>query len=111
MPRSIGLESKFGKAGAIGDSLRGLPTGAVLFGSKLVILKAINITFGKRVLFGGPVQSLIAFVMLVVATIVAEVLVYRVTLCGSGTIIILNQSPIYQSNSPLTHDARKNACL
>ena len=66
------------KPGVSAKILRGLSTWAVLFGSKLVILEAINIAFGNSVLFGGPMQGLIAFVVVVVAIIVAEQLLYRV---------------------------------
>jgi hypothetical protein len=65
------------KPGVSAKILRGLSTWAVLFGSKLVILEAINLAFGNSVLFGGPMQGLIAFVIVVVAIIVTEVLVYR----------------------------------
>ena len=66
-----------GKTGLRAKILRGLSTWAILFGSKLAILEAINIAFGNSVLFGGPMQGLIAFVVVVVAIIVAEALVYR----------------------------------
>jgi hypothetical protein len=50
----------------------------VLFGSKLVILEAINITFGSSVLFGGAMNGLVSFVAVVVAIIVAEQVLYRI---------------------------------
>ena len=65
------------KPGVTAKTLRVFSTWAVLFGSKLVILQTIDISFGSSVLFGGPMQGLIAFVIVVVAIIVAEVLVYR----------------------------------
>jgi hypothetical protein len=66
------------KPGLGAKILRGLATWAVLFGSKLVILEAINISFGNSVLFGGPMNGLISFVIVVVAIIVAEQLLYRI---------------------------------
>ena len=39
--------------------LRGLSTWGILFGSKLVILEAINIAFGDEVLFSGPIHGLL----------------------------------------------------
>ena len=51
---------------------RGLSAWAILFVSKLVILKAISIAFGDNVLFGGPVHGLVAFMVVVVAMVIAE---------------------------------------
>jgi hypothetical protein len=61
-----------GKPGLRSKILRGLSTWAILFGSKLAILEAINISFGDSVLFGGPVHGLIAFIIVVIAIIIAE---------------------------------------
>jgi len=52
--------------------LRGLSTWGILFGSKLVILEAINIAFGDEVLFTGPIHGLIAFIVVIIAIIIAE---------------------------------------
>jgi len=52
--------------------LRGLATWGILFGSKFVILEAINIFFGDEVLFTGPIHGLVAFIVVVIAVIVAE---------------------------------------
>lgn len=52
--------------------LRGLSAWAILFVSKLVILELINISFGKSVLFTGPVHGLVAFVVVVTAIIATE---------------------------------------
>jgi len=68
-------------AGIKAKILRGLSTWAILFISKLVILKAISFAFGSSVVFSGPLQGLVAFMVVVVAIIVAEQLfakVYRV---------------------------------
>jgi hypothetical protein len=69
-----------GKPGFRAKILRALSTWAILFGSKLAILEAINISFGDSVLFGGPVHGVIAFIIVVIAIIVAEQLmswIYR----------------------------------
>jgi hypothetical protein len=65
------------KPGISAKVYRGLATWAVLFGSKLVILEAINIAFGQSVLFGGPMHGLIAFIVVVLAIIIAEQIMLR----------------------------------
>ena len=60
------------KSGVSAKVSRGLSTWAILFGSKLVILEAINIAFGDSVVFSGPIEGLVAFVVVVVAIICAE---------------------------------------
>ena len=60
------------KPGARAKILRGLSTWAILFGSKLAILEAINISFGDSIVFGGPVHGVIAFIIVVIAIIIAE---------------------------------------
>ena len=52
--------------------LRGLSTWGILFGSKFAILEAINIAFGDEVLFSGPIHGLVAFIVVIIAIIVAE---------------------------------------
>lgn len=67
-------------AGLKAKILRGLSTWAILFISKLIILKAISFAFGTSVVFSGPVHGLVAFIVVVIAIIAAEQLfdkVYR----------------------------------
>jgi len=52
--------------------LRALSTWAILFSSKLIILEAINISFGNSVVFNGPIHGLVAFIIVVIAIIIAE---------------------------------------
>ncbi len=52
--------------------LRGLSTWGILFSSKLVILEAINFSFGSSVVFSGPIHGLVAFIIVVVVIIIAE---------------------------------------
>jgi hypothetical protein len=61
--KKSGLKAKF---------LRGISTWGILFSSKLVILEAINISFGSSVLFSGPVHGLVAFIVVVIAIIITE---------------------------------------
>jgi hypothetical protein len=57
---------------------RCLSTWAVLFSSKLVILEAIDIVFVDSVMFAGPMNGLIAFIVVVTAMIVAEQVFQRI---------------------------------
>ncbi len=49
----------------------------VLFGSKFVILYAIDFTFGDAVLFSGPLHGVPVFIAVVVAILAAEEIVVR----------------------------------
>lgn len=51
---------------------RGLSTWAILFSSKLIILEALNIIFGNSIIFSGPIHGLVAFIVVVIAIIIAE---------------------------------------
>ena len=61
--RSSGVRAKI---------LRGLSTWGILFGSKFAILEAINIAFGDSVIFSGPIHGMVAFIVVVIAIIIAE---------------------------------------
>lgn len=50
----------------------------VLFGSKLVMMAALDLAFGDGLHFGGPFHGLVAFIMVVVAMLIAEEGVVRV---------------------------------
>ena len=52
--------------------LRALSTWLILFSSKLVILEAINLSFGKDVVFSGPIHGLVAFIVVVITIIIVE---------------------------------------
>ena len=49
----------------------------VLFGSKFVILWAIDLAFGSQVLFLGPYHGIVSFIVVVVVILLAEALVVR----------------------------------
>jgi len=69
-----------GKADLKAKIFRLLSTWFILFSSKLIILEVINISFGKDVVFSGPIQGLITFIVVVTAIIAAEQLflwIYR----------------------------------
>ena len=51
---------------------------AILFGSKFMILAAVNLTFGDEVTFGGPLHGVVAFIVVVVAMLGAEEGISRV---------------------------------
>jgi len=67
--RNPGLKAKI---------LRALSTWAILFGSKFAILEAISIAFGDSVLFSGPIHGMVAFIVVVIAIIIAEQTFMRV---------------------------------
>ena len=60
------------KEGARARVLHFLLAWAVLFGSKLVILAAIDFAFGDWLRFGGPFHGVVAFIGVVVAMLVVE---------------------------------------
>ncbi len=66
------------KTGLSAKVMRGLSTWAILFASKLVILEAINFAFGDSVVFGGPINGLVAFIIVVIAIIIAEQAITRI---------------------------------
>jgi hypothetical protein len=60
------------KEGAPAKILRFLLAWLVLFGSKFVMLAAIEFAFGDWLHFGGPLHGVVAFIGVVVAMLVAE---------------------------------------
>ena len=57
---------------------RAISAWAVLFVSKLVILEAINLSFGDSVVFSGPINGVVAFLTVVIVIIIAEQLIARI---------------------------------
>lgn len=72
----VGLFFK-GKSGALNKFLRVFFAWLVLFGSKFVILYAIDFAFGDAVYFGGPFHGVVVFIAVVVAILAAEEAVVR----------------------------------
>ncbi len=66
------------KSGTKAKVLRGLSTWAVLFISKIVILETVNLFFGDDVVFSGPIHGLVAFIIVVIAILGAEMAIKRV---------------------------------
>ena len=60
------------KKGYLAKFLRVFSAWGVLFGSKFVILEALNIAFGDDVLFKGPVHGIIAFIVVIVVMLLTE---------------------------------------
>ena len=60
------------KSGTSAKVQRFFATWAILFFSKIIILEAINIAFGDEVLFLGAFHGLVAFIVVVIALLVAE---------------------------------------
>ena len=50
----------------------------ILFISKLVIMEAINIAFGEKVVFSGPIHGVVAFLTVVIGVIAAEQIALRI---------------------------------
>lgn len=65
------------RPGAMAKFLRIFCAWLVLFGSKFVILAAINLAFGDDVNFGGPFHGVAAFIVVVVVMLVAEEAIVR----------------------------------
>ena len=66
------------KAGAVAKVARYFCAWLILFGSKFVILGAVDIACGDFVSFSGPMHGVVAFIVVVVAMLVAEEIAVRV---------------------------------
>ena len=72
----IAADYLFGeKSGTHIKVLRAVSAWAIIFISKLVILEAINVSFGDSVVFSGPIHGLVAFLTVVIVIIIAEQLI------------------------------------
>jgi len=67
------------RPGTLSRFLRILSAWAVLFGSKFVILEAIDIAFGDQVYFKGPYHGIVAFVIVIIVMLATELAVQRIT--------------------------------
>ena len=61
-----------GKSGTHIKVMRGISAWAIVFVSKLVILKALSIAFGDSVVFSGPMHGVVSFIIVVTGIIIAE---------------------------------------
>src|ERR671913_468275 len=66
-----------GRAGGWWKTLRFLCAWLVLFGSKFVILEALDIAFGERVSFEGVFHGIVWLIIVVVTMVIVEELVVR----------------------------------
>lgn len=65
------------RSGAIFKFLRYFTAWFILFGSKFVILYALHVAFGDAIEFSGAAHGVVAFIVVIVAMLVAEELVLR----------------------------------
>jgi hypothetical protein len=65
------------KSGSFAKIMRFFSAWLILFGSKFIMLGAINFAFGDDVLFAGPLHGVVAFIAVVVVMLVAEELITR----------------------------------
>ena len=66
------------KSGAIAKFLRFFTAWLILFGSKFVMLGAIDFAFGDDVAFAGPLHGVVAFIVVVVVMLAAEEITARI---------------------------------
>lgn len=66
-----------GREGATAKALRFFSAWLVLFGSKFVILAALDFAVGDWLHFGGPFHGVVAFIAVVIAMLVAEESIVR----------------------------------
>lgn len=73
------VSNYFKKKSGVGPKiLRGLSIWAILFISKLIILEAINLSFGDSVVFSGPIHGLVAFIVVVTGIIITEQIFFKI---------------------------------
>ena len=65
------------RSGSLAKFLRLFCAWLILFGSKFVMLGAIDIAFGDDVAFSGPVHGVVAFIAVVVVMLAAEEAIAR----------------------------------
>ena len=65
------------RSGAMAKFLRFFTAWLILFGSKFVMLGAIDFAFGDDVAFTGPLHGVVAFIVVVVVMLVAEEIAVR----------------------------------
>lgn len=77
-------------------------TWLVLFGSKFVILEAINVVFGDKVQFGG----VIPFIVVVVGIMAAELIINRIYV-ALGNDNVLSARRVIKSRNPELRTRRR----
>lgn len=66
------------KQGGVAKFMRFFSAWLVLFGSKFVILGAIDLVFGDSVVFAGPLHGIVALIVVLFAMLAAEEFVERI---------------------------------
>jgi hypothetical protein len=66
------------KPGTAAKFYRGISTYIILVGSKFVMLEAINILFGDKVQFTGPLHGVVAFFAVVFTILISEIVVSKI---------------------------------
>ena len=66
------------KPGGFAKFMRYFTAWLILFGSKFVMLGAIDFAFGDDVLFTGPLHGVVAFIVVVMVMLAAEELAVRI---------------------------------
>lgn len=66
------------KEGIKAKILRGISTWAILFISKLVMLKVIEVVFGDKIHFSGPIHGAVAFIVVIITMILAEQVIIKI---------------------------------
>ncbi len=72
------------KPGVVAKVLRVICAWLVLFGSKFIMLGAIDFAFGDGVVFAGAAHGIVAFIVVVAAMLAAEEAVLRIYLRLAG---------------------------
>ena len=69
-----------GKEGVMNFILRILVTWALLFGSKIIMMKIVDLILGDKIEYYGPYHGLGAFILIIIGMIIAENLLKKVFL-------------------------------
>ncbi|MCW8328859.1 hypothetical protein MD588_08560 [Photobacterium sp. SDRW27] len=66
------------KEGLAPKIFRGFSTYIILVGSKIIMLEAINILFGDKVVFSGPLNGVVAFFAVIFVILITEITVSKI---------------------------------
>ena len=66
------------KSGGFARFMRFFTAWLILFGSKFVMLGAVDFAFGDDVSFGGPLHGVVSFIVVVMAMLAAEEITVRI---------------------------------
>ncbi len=66
------------KSGGFARFMRYFTAWLILFGSKFVMLGAIELAFGDNVLFTGPLHGVVSFIVVVIVMLAAEEVAVRI---------------------------------